>query len=110
LVVTAPQVVIDLVEPGQEPLSWYGELLKQEVFKDATPWVVIRIIRPPPLPGATHTITDLSKLVDQLSSLTVLEAAELAKLLEEKWLVSAAAVAPAGGIGTATSANAQRDA
>src|SRR6201997_1360732 len=36
-------------------------------------------------------MTDLSKLVDDLSSLTVLEAAELAKLLEEKWGVSAAA-------------------
>jgi hypothetical protein len=29
---------VDLVEPGQEPLCWYGELLKQEVFKDATLW------------------------------------------------------------------------
>jgi large subunit ribosomal protein L7/L12 len=36
-------------------------------------------------------MTDLTKLVDDLSSLTVLEAAELAKLLEEKWGVSAAA-------------------
>jgi large subunit ribosomal protein L7/L12 len=36
-------------------------------------------------------MADLSKLVDDLSSLTVLEAAELAKLLEEKWGVSAAA-------------------
>jgi large subunit ribosomal protein L7/L12 len=36
-------------------------------------------------------MADLSKLVDQLSSLTVLEAAELGKLLEEKWGVSAAA-------------------
>ena len=39
-------------------------------------------------------MADLSKIVDELSSLTVLEAAELAKLLEEKWGVSAAA-APA---------------
>lgn len=39
---------------------------------------------------------DLNKIVDDLSSLTVLEAAELAKLLEEKWGVSAAAVAVAG--------------
>jgi large subunit ribosomal protein L7/L12 len=50
-------------------------------------------------------MTDLSKLVDELSKLTVLEAAELSKLLEEKWGVSAAApvaaaAAPAGG-GTA---------
>src|SRR4029450_432441 len=36
-------------------------------------------------------MADLSKLVDELSNLTVLEAAELAKLLEEKWGVSAAA-------------------
>jgi large subunit ribosomal protein L7/L12 len=36
-------------------------------------------------------MADLTKLVDELSSLTVLEAAELAKLLEEKWGVSAAA-------------------
>ncbi|HUT56374.1 MAG TPA: 50S ribosomal protein L7/L12 [Phycisphaerae bacterium] len=39
-------------------------------------------------------MADLSKIVDTLSSLTVLEAAELSKLLEEKWGVSAAA-APA---------------
>ncbi|WP_342361913.1 50S ribosomal protein L7/L12 [Terrarubrum flagellatum] len=45
-------------------------------------------------------MTDLSKIVDQLSSLTVLEAAELAKMLEEKWGVSAAAaVAVAAGPG-----------
>ena len=36
-------------------------------------------------------MTDLEKLVDQLSKLTVLEAADLTKLLEEKWGVSAAA-------------------
>jgi large subunit ribosomal protein L7/L12 len=45
-------------------------------------------------------MADLSKLVDELSNLTVLEAAELSKLLEEKWGVSAAApvaVAAAGG-------------
>ncbi len=36
-------------------------------------------------------MADLSKIVDELSSLTVLEAAELAKMLEEKWGVSAAA-------------------
>ena len=43
-------------------------------------------------------MADLSKLVDELSGLTVLEAAELAKLLEEKWGVSAAAaVAVAAG-------------
>ncbi|RYF97726.1 MAG: 50S ribosomal protein L7/L12 [Caulobacteraceae bacterium] len=46
-------------------------------------------------------MADLNKLVDDLSALTVLEAAELSKLLEEKWGVSAAAAvavaAPAGG-------------
>jgi large subunit ribosomal protein L7/L12 len=43
-------------------------------------------------------MADLAKIVDELSSLTVLEAAELAKLLEEKWGVSAAAaVAVAAG-------------
>ncbi|MGC1178476.1 MAG: 50S ribosomal protein L7/L12 [Methyloceanibacter sp.] len=36
-------------------------------------------------------MADLQKIVDQLSGLTVLEAAELAKMLEEKWGVSAAA-------------------
>jgi large subunit ribosomal protein L7/L12 len=36
-------------------------------------------------------MTDLAKIVDDLSNLTVLEAAELSKLLEEKWGVSAAA-------------------
>jgi large subunit ribosomal protein L7/L12 len=47
-------------------------------------------------------MADLSKLVSELSGLTVLEAAELAKLLEEKWGVSAAAavaVAMPGGPG-----------
>ena len=40
-------------------------------------------------------MADLSKLVEDLSSLTVLEASELSKLLEEKWGVSAAAPAAA---------------
>ncbi len=49
-------------------------------------------------------MADLSKLVDELSNLTVLEAAELAKMLEEKWGVSAAAAvavaaAPGGAAG-----------
>ena len=52
-------------------------------------------------------MADLQKLVDELSSLTVIEAAELSKLLEEKWGVSAAApvavaaAAPAGGAAAA---------
>ena len=50
-------------------------------------------------------MADLAKIVDDLSSLTVLEAAELAKLLEEKWGVSAAAaVAVAAGPAGATAA------
>jgi large subunit ribosomal protein L7/L12 len=51
-------------------------------------------------------MTDLAKIVDDLSKLTVLQAAELAKLLEEKWGVSAAAAvavaaAPAGAAAAA---------
>ena len=49
-------------------------------------------------------MADLAKIVDDLSKLTVLEAAELSKLLEEKWGVSAAApvaVAAAGGAAAA---------
>jgi large subunit ribosomal protein L7/L12 len=54
-------------------------------------------------------MADLQKIVDDLSSLTVLEAAELAKLLEEKWGVSAAAAvavaaAPGAGGGGAAAA------
>ena len=48
-------------------------------------------------------MADLNKIVDDLSSLTVLEAAELSKLLEEKWGVSAAApVAVAAASGAAS--------
>jgi len=59
-------------------------------------------------------MADLNKLVDELSSLTVLEAAELAKLLEEKWGVSAAAAvavaaAPAAGGGAAAAAEEQTE-
>ena len=53
-------------------------------------------------------MADLNKIVDDLSALTVLEAAELAKLLEEKWGVSAAAAVavagPAAGAGGAAPA------
>ena len=53
-------------------------------------------------------MADLNALVDQLSALTVLEAADLSKLLEEKWGVSAAAAVavagPAGGAGAAAPA------
>ena len=49
-------------------------------------------------------MADLSKLVDELSNLTVLEAAELSKLLEEKWGVSAAAPAAAAAAPAAAAA------
>jgi large subunit ribosomal protein L7/L12 len=53
-------------------------------------------------------MADLSKLVDDLSQLTVLEAAELAKMLEEKWGVSAAAaLAVAAAPGGAAAAPAE---
>ena len=53
-------------------------------------------------------MADLQKIVDELSSLTVLEAADLAKLLEEKWGVSAAAaVAVAAGPAGAAAAPAE---
>ena len=55
-------------------------------------------------------MADLQKIVDDLSSLTVLEAAELAKLLEEKWGVSAAApVAVAAAAGAAAPAAAAEE-
>ncbi|WP_119268713.1 50S ribosomal protein L7/L12 [Taklimakanibacter deserti] len=49
-------------------------------------------------------MADLSKIVDELSSLTVLEAAELSKLLEEKWGVSAAAPVAVAAVGGAAAA------
>jgi large subunit ribosomal protein L7/L12 len=58
-------------------------------------------------------MADLQKIVDDLSSLTVLEAAELAKLLEEKWGVSAAAAVavagPAAGGGAAATPEEKTD-
>jgi len=57
-------------------------------------------------------MADLAKLVDELSSLTVLEAAELSKMLEEKWGVSAAApvaVAAAPAAGAAAPAEVQTE-
>jgi large subunit ribosomal protein L7/L12 len=56
-------------------------------------------------------MAELAKLVDDLSALTVIEAAELAKMLEEKWGVSAAApvaVAAAGGGAPAAEAVAEK--
>ena len=58
-------------------------------------------------------MADLQKIADDLSSLTVLEAAELAKILEEKWGVSAAApvavAAVAGGAGGDAAAAEEKD-
>ena len=57
-------------------------------------------------------MADINSLVDKLSELTVLEAADLAKALEEKWGVSAAAAvaaAPAGGGATAEAAEEQTE-
>lgn len=57
-------------------------------------------------------MADLAKIVDELSKLTVLEAAELSKLLEDKWGVSAAApvaVAAVGGAAPAAEAKTEFD-
>jgi large subunit ribosomal protein L7/L12 len=57
-------------------------------------------------------MADLSKIADDLSNLTVLEAAELSKMLEEKWGVSAAApvaVAAAAGGGAAAAVEEEKD-
>ncbi len=58
-------------------------------------------------------MADLAKIVDELSALTVLEAAELSKMLEEKWGVSAAApvavAAAAGGAGADAPAAEEKD-
>ncbi|WP_417585672.1 50S ribosomal protein L7/L12 [Pelagibacterium sp.] len=57
-------------------------------------------------------MADLAKLVDDLSALTILEASELSKMLEEKWGVSAAApvaVAAAGGGAPAAAAEEQTE-
>lgn len=60
-------------------------------------------------------MADLARMVDELSSLTVLEAAELSKMLEEKWGVSAAApaaavaAAPVGGGAAAAPAEEQTE-
>ncbi|MDP1628443.1 50S ribosomal protein L7/L12 [Parvibaculum sp.] len=52
-------------------------------------------------------MTDLAKIVDELSNLTVLEAAELSKMLEEKWGVSAAAPVAVAAAGAAPAAAAE---
>ena len=57
-------------------------------------------------------MADLNKIVDELSTLTVMEAAELSKLLEDKWGVSAAApvAVAAGGAAPAADAAEEKDA
>jgi len=57
-------------------------------------------------------MADLNKIVDELSTLTVMEAAELSKLLEEKWGVTAAApvAVAAGGAAPAADAAEEKDA
>ena len=52
-------------------------------------------------------MADLAKLVDELSALTVMEAADLAKMLEEKWGVSAAAAVAVAGAGAGAAAAAE---
>ena len=56
-------------------------------------------------------MTDLNKMVDELSKLSVMEAAELSKLLQEKWGVSAAApvAAAAAGAGAEEEKSAEKD-
>jgi hypothetical protein len=44
-------VLVDLVEPNCDPISWPGEMVRQKIFKDAVPWIVIRVFGKP-LPDA----------------------------------------------------------
>ena len=37
-------VVVDLVEPGCEPLTWPGTIVMKQEFRDCVPWLVIRIV------------------------------------------------------------------
>ncbi len=54
-------------------------------------------------------MADLAKIVDELSALTVMEAAELSKMLEEKWGVSAAAAVAVAGAGAGAGAAAAEE-
>ena len=47
-------VLVDLVEPGCDPISWPGEMVRREIFKDVVPWIVTRVYRKPWL-GACET-------------------------------------------------------
>lgn len=40
-------VLVDLVEPGCDPIPGTGELVRQEIFKDAAPWIMFRVYRKP---------------------------------------------------------------
>src|SRR5439155_8051846 len=57
-----------------------------------------------PCPTKEYQMADINSLVDQLSELTILEAADLAKALEEKWGVSAAAAVAVAGPAAAAAA------
>ena len=43
------EVVVDLVEPGKEPLDWPHKETARRIFKDTVPWIVIRVGTKPPL-------------------------------------------------------------
>ncbi|MGI4775454.1 MAG: 50S ribosomal protein L7/L12 [Janthinobacterium lividum] len=57
----------------------------------------------------SNTLPELNKIIEQLSSLTVIQAAELSKLLEEKWEVSAAAPMAAAATPVAEAATEQTE-
>jgi large subunit ribosomal protein L7/L12 len=57
--------------------------------------------------GGMNHMADLTKIVDELSGLTVIEAAELSKMLEEKWGVSAAAPVAVAAVGAGGAAAAE---
>jgi hypothetical protein len=40
-------VLVDLVEPGCDPITWSGDMIRQKTFDDAVPWLVIRIFGTP---------------------------------------------------------------
>jgi hypothetical protein len=71
-------VVIDLVEPDCDPISWPGEIVREEIFKDAVPWIVIRVFKKP-LP---------------ISSATTSRTMSVARGLLRLWLVASASAPP----------------
>jgi len=40
-------VLVDLVEPGSDPITWPDQMVHQKVYKDAKPWILIRVFRTP---------------------------------------------------------------